>query len=277
MSATTWSEGGMGGGMGGGLSLPQLTPMVKRLMIGLFGIWIAQMLMPIGMRAGIESFFSLDPEDWFKGPLFLPLWQLVTYGALHSSDLFHVLWNVLYLYFFGTMLEGLIGSRRFLSVFLGGVVVGGIGSLAWKLTTGSPAITLGASAGCLAVLCAVAVLRPRAPVILIFIPIPLAWLAGGLVALDAFAALGQIEGGAGSGVDNFAHLAGAGFGFLAARLGWIWVDPGEKLGEALEARRAVSERADSEKLDDLLRRIHEEGIGSLTDREREFLKKMSKR
>lgn len=97
------------------------------------------------------------------------------------------------------------------------------------------------------------------------------------MALDAFAALRQIEGGVASGVDNFAHLAGAGFGFFAARLGWIWVDPTEKLGEAIEARRVVSERADSAKLDDLLRRIHEEGIGSLTDREREFLKKMSKR
>ena len=273
MSATTWN----GGGMGGGIALPALTPMVKRLMIGLGAVWVVQMLLPSGLSQGLLSLFGLDPTDWFAFPLFLPVWQLVTYGALHASAFGHILWNVLYLYFFGTMLEGLIGSRRFLSVFLGGVLVGGLGSLIWKLFAGSAAITMGASGGCLCVMCVMAVLQPRTPVILLFIPVPLAWLAGGLVAIDALAALRQIAGEAGSGTDHFAHLAGAGFGFFAARLGWIWVDPKAKLDAALEARRADSEQADQQRLDDLLRRIHEQGIGSLTDREREFLKKVSKR
>ena len=78
MSATTWNGGGMGGGMGGGIALPALTPMVKRLMIGLGAVWVVQMLLPSGLSQGLLSLFGLDPTDWFAFPLFLPVWQLVT-------------------------------------------------------------------------------------------------------------------------------------------------------------------------------------------------------
>ncbi len=270
--STTWSEGG-----GGGLALPTLTPMLKRLMLALAGMYFVRLLLPSGLDRLLLSTFSIDPEAWFAAPFFLPIWQPLTYGFLHSTEPFHLIWNLLYLYFFGSMLESLIGSRRFLATFLGGVLVGGLGSLAWKLLLSQGSVTLGASAGCLAVLTAVAVMRPRTPVLLIFIPIPLIWLAGGLVGIDALGALRQIAGESGSQTDHFAHLFGAAFGFTAAKLGWIWVDPTEKLNEHLAARRSHTAQADSERLDDLLRRIHEHGIGSLSDKERAFLKKMSQR
>ena len=262
---------------GGGIHLPSPTPALKRLMLVLLGVWIVQLLLPSAMATGVVHWFGIDPNAWFRLPLLFPVWQLGTYSFLHSESIFHLLWNLLYLYFFGTMLEGLVGSRRFLSTYAGGVVVGAVGSLAWKLALGIPYPTIGASAGCLAVLTAAAVLRPRAPVILIFVPVQLAWLAVGLVAIDFLAALRQFAGEGSLYVDHVAHLAGAAFGFVAARRGWIWVDPTEVVAERMEQRKEVTAQRDAERLDDLLRRIHEDGIGSLSERERAFLKKMSKR
>ena len=262
---------------GGGIHLPSPTPALKRLMIALAAVWLVQMLLPSGVERWLVTWFGINPSSWFSLPVLLPVWQLVTYSFLHSEALTHILWNLLYLYFFGTMLEGLVGSRRFLSTYFAGVAAGAVGSLIWKLSLGIELYTVGASAGCLAVLVAAAVLRPRAQVLLIFVPIQLAWLAVGLVAIDLLAAMRQLAGESSSYVDNLAHLAGAGFGFLAARRGWIWVDPTEVVAEKMEHRKEVTAQRTRERLDDLLRRIHEDGIGSLSEKERAFLKRMSSR
>jgi hypothetical protein len=55
------------------------------------------------------------------------------------------------------------------------------------------------------------------------------------------------------------------------------MDPVERVQEHREASRERSAAEDAQKLDALLKQIHERGIGSLTKREREFLKRMSSR
>jgi membrane associated rhomboid family serine protease len=255
---------------------------LKRLLIGLAGLWLLTFLLGLsegGSRfvAGLFSVLGLDPDAWFSGPFFLPLWQPLTYALLHSASPWHLLGNALYLYFFGGLLIERIGERRFLWFLGAAVLLGGLGSLAWKLLLGVHSVTVGISAGALAVVAAAAVLMPQTPVLLILIPVPLFVLALILVGLDLLGALQQLAAVGRSGVDHFAHLAGAAFGFLAARRGWIYIDP----GSLWERRRIEAQRtqraADEERLDLLLARIHREGIGALSEAEREFLKRMSQR
>lgn len=121
-----------------------------------------------------------------------------------------------------------------------------------------------------------AVLRPHTRVLLIFIPVTLKWLVIGLVAIDVYGLLQDLKGNGGN-IAHWVHLGGAAFGFLAARKGWIWLDPIEKWQSLLVARQAEREQNDELRMDDLLDKIHREGMNSLSRREKAFLKKVSSR
>ena len=283
------------GGYGGGLALPSITPVVKQLLILNFGIWVGLFLVSLVadgllqtqsvdadgrlVLSGLIPYLGATPYLWFDGfPWVLP-WQPLTYGFLHSpSDPWHLLLNSLFLYFFGTRLEGTLGSRRFMGFYLAAIVAAGVSSLLLKpWLTGNSGATLGASGGVLAILCAVATMRPKDTVLLYFFPIPIAWLAIGWVGLDAVRLLQQIFQGAGSGVDSIAHLSGGVFGFLAVKRGFIWRDYAEDLERAREDRQEQSQQADEARLDALLHQIHSKGMHTLSEREKAFLKRMSKR
>lgn len=292
-----WAEdsgGSYGGGGGyGGIAFPSLTPVVKRLLIANFAIWVglfflslvAQGLLETRIltgdgvfKTGILPIFGLEPLNWFKGFPFVYPWQVVTYGFLHSpGGIWHILSNSIGLYFFGTMIEGALGSRRFLGFYLLSLVVAGIASALFKIAMGSTAGTVGASGAVFAIICAAATMRPTATVIFWFFPLPLMWVAIGLVGINLVPFLQEVFTGANSGIDHVAHLAGAGFGFLAVRRGFIWRDLYSEVERHRDQREKQSRVQDERKLDDLLQRIHEKGIQDLSEREKAFLKRMSKR
>ena len=281
------------GGHGGGIGLPLLTPVVKRILILIFAIWGVEFLISLvapGLlqtrvvtatgtyETGLLPTFGLTPAVWFEVFPWVYPWQFVTYGFLHSPGyVWHILSNAIGLFFFGTMLEGILGSRRFLGFYLSAVVVAGLISLLFKLALGSTSYTVGASGGVFAAIFAAATMRPRATVYFFFFPLPLLWLALGFLLLNLVPFLQEIFTGAVSGTDHAAHLAGAGFGFLAVRRGFIWRDLFEALQEKRAQREQQSQVADEQRLDELLQRIHEKGIQSLSEREKAFLKRMSKR
>jgi membrane associated rhomboid family serine protease len=75
------------------------------------------------------------------------VWRLVTAGFLHAS-LLHLLFNMLFLYFAGHMLEPAIGKLNFLAVYLASLLAGSFGALLFQ-----PDIpTIGASTACFGVL-----------------------------------------------------------------------------------------------------------------------------
>lgn len=273
-----FGSGGIGDG-GMRLALPPLTPAVKGLLfangavfLGLFFVgWLAPQA-----ELGTFHWLGLAPGAWRELFPLLPLWQLLTYGFLHGG-LGHLFWNMLQLYFFGTMLEGELGARRFLVFYGVAIVAGALAQLAAALLGGQGGYAIGASGGVLAVVVAAAVRQPRALVFLLFIPITLKWLAIGVVALDLFSLLDGLKRGLSDGVAHWAHLGGAAYGFLAARRGWIWIDPIARL----QARRAIARedrrQSDEERMDELLQKIHRSGIGSLTRGERAFLERLSGR
>lgn len=275
------SGGGLGAPGGVQLALPPLTPVTRRLLVvnaAIFLVaWLLRLFAP-GAHDALYTVLALDPWAWREWFPLVPVWQLGTYGFLHStSSLGHLFWNLLQLYFFGTMLEGMLGGRRFLTTYLAAMLAGALLHLVVEGLTGAERPVVGASGAALGVVVATAVLRPRAQVLLLFIPVQLWVLAGGIVLLDLMAALEGLVRGASDGVAHWVHLGGALWGFLAARLGWVRIDWLERL----RARRAVSaeqaRREEQREMDRLLAKIHQEGIGSLTRSERAFLERVSSR
>jgi membrane associated rhomboid family serine protease len=258
------------------LSLPPMQPVTKWLLIANLAIWLPMVVLyHAAPSVGVPLYrlLALEPELWAGWAPLVPVWQLVTYGFMHSPDSpMHLFGNLLWLYFFGTFLEGLIGSRSFVAHYVIALLLGAGVQLGLGLAAGDMRPTVGASGAVMAVVIAMALLRPHMRVIFLFVPVPLWALAAVKVFLDVFGALTG-QGAVAHGV----HLTGAVWALVAVRSGLIWRDP----VAWLEARRKVTERrkeaTDSERLDVLLARISKEGIGSLTHRERAFLKRMSKR
>jgi len=222
------------------------------------------------------------------------IWQFVTYLFLHG-DAWHILMNMLMLYFMGPDVERAIGSRRFLLLYLGCGILGGAGWLLLSSRGFMPCI--GASAAVFGVLGAVAALFPQRRItLLVFFVIPvtmtarvLAIVLGGISFLFLFSAQG-------GGIAHAAHLAGGIAGYLyAARLARLYAfglrdnysDDAYGSGNApgwlvrLWSRivaafsRSVRSPATAEEVDRVLDKIAKSGFGSLSKRDRDILERAS--
>ena len=258
-------------------AMPSITPAVKLLLILTVGVFLFQEVV-LGFRPGLIPDFidwlAISPNRWKAWFPFVPVWQLVTYGFLHA-DIGHILGNALFLYFLGTMLEGVIGTRRFWIFYLVSVVLAGFFQLMVGMFT-TPGPILGASGGVLAIVCGMATLRPQTRIIFILFPITLKTLAIFYVAFDVLNVIGQLQGQS-TNVASVAHLTGAAIGFFAVRRGWIWRDPIAAVERVREEHAERVEQSDRERLDALLEKINREGISALSSGEKAFLKRMSKR
>jgi membrane associated rhomboid family serine protease len=151
------------------------------------------------------------------------VWRLVTYAFLHDTgSIWHILFNMLVLFWFGRQVEEAIGSREFLAFYLLGAVVSGLGFMAANLSGVQPATRcLGASGAVTAALVVAACIYPRQIIYLFFVvPVPIWAFVVLTVAVDAFQLLGQSH----TGVAVSAHLAGAAFGFCYFRFRWRLTD-----------------------------------------------------
>lgn len=160
---------------------------------------------PPGMELGwFTNAFGLDVPNVLHGQI----WRLLTYSFLHDpTTIWHILFNMLFLWWFGSDVEDLYGPREFLTFYLSACFVGGVlffvSSLAW-VPTALPC--LGASGGVLAVLTLCAIHFPRRTILLFFIlPIPLPLFLLIVLAGDAYVFLNRAE----SGTAVAAHLGGA--------------------------------------------------------------------
>lgn len=148
--------------------------------------------------------FALDVPHVLHGQI----WRLLTYSFLHDPGaIFHILFNMLFLWWFGSDVEDLYGPREFLAFYLSASLVGGVlfflSSLAW-VPTAAPC--LGASGGVLAVLTLCAIHYPRRVILLFFIlPVPLPLFLVIALAGDAYVFLSRFN----SGTAVAAHLGGA--------------------------------------------------------------------
>ncbi|MFQ6020720.1 MAG: rhomboid family intramembrane serine protease [Candidatus Aenigmatarchaeota archaeon] len=165
-------------------------------------IFVLQNLIPITEQ------FALVSADVLSRP-----WIIITHIFLHGS-LEHLLFNMLALALFGSILEKIIGGKRFLIIFFISGIIAAIGSIMFYESS------IGASGAIFGILGALGVLRPRMTVYLGYIPMPMAvavifWAIGDLVGLFAP-----------DYVAHAAHLAGLIFG-LAYGI-YLMKDFGEK-------------------------------------------------
>jgi membrane associated rhomboid family serine protease len=274
--STTWRDPGEARGVP--FAAPALTRMVKRILIVTVGVFLVQQLGLGSSRAGqlFAEAFAPVPDQWRAWFPLVPLWQLVSYGFLHGH-VWHILHNMLFLYFLGTMLEEALGGRRFLVFYLASIALAGLCQLVLGLALGQSLPIIGASGGVLAIVCAMATLRPTLRVIFIIVPLTLRTLALIYVAIDLFSVIQELRFGAGGGVARFAHLSGALFGYLAVRRAWIWSDPAAGISAWRVRRQRDRVGSEKERLDALLEKINREGIHSLSGREKAFLKRVSQR
>ncbi|MDY6779458.1 MAG: rhomboid family intramembrane serine protease [Halobacteria archaeon] len=159
------------------------------------------------------------------------VWTWVTSIFAHAN-MGHIFVNGLVLYFFGTVLEKRIGSKRFLGLFMLTGIFAGLAQTVVTLVMAGPSApgVLGASGAIMAVMGSLTVLNPNLRVYLWFIiPIPLWVLTLGFAALDFFA---LSAGGAGAGgVARLAHLSGL---LLGVAYGWKLKQEGVSMGQRLE-------------------------------------------
>ncbi len=257
--------------------MPPITPLTKRLIVLNAIVFVLMMVLSFSpaILGGVIRWFGITPDMWFPLP---PVWQLVTYGFMHDTGgLSHLLFNMLGLFFFGSMVEREVGSMRMGIAYFGAMLAGGFAHLIAGWIGNGAISALGASGAVLGILVAAAVLQPNAKVIFIIFPMTLKVLVTIVVAMDAFALLTAFRDGGGDGVAHWVHLGGAAFGFLWARMGFIHVDWLERHRQKQRQATQQQELNANLHMDELLVKIQKQGISSLSDKERAFLKKMSER
>lgn len=136
-------------------------------------------------------------------------YELISSGFLHSG-LAHLFVNMLTLYFFGPILERILGPFYFIGLYISGIIVSSIPSLI-KFRNDPNYATLGASGAVAAVLFAFIFIYPLQSIYLMFIPIPIpAVVFGGLYLIYSMYASKQERGR----INHEAHTAGAIWGIL---------------------------------------------------------------
>jgi membrane associated rhomboid family serine protease len=218
---------------------------VKWLIVVNVGMFIAQsMTIAPGPSPGpITEWLDLDVGKVLHGQI----WRLVTYAFLHAN-FNHILWNMLFLFWFGRDVEEIYGSREFLAFYLTSALAGGVGFVICnRLGVGSD-ICLGASGAVMACLVLCALHDPRRIILLFFVlPIPIWFFVLFMLIPDAYALLmalrysGQFEGAFGTSTAVAAHVCGALFAYGYFRGGW-------RIMRTLDQFRAWHKRATGPRL-----------------------------
>jgi membrane associated rhomboid family serine protease len=206
--------------------------------------------------------------------------------------IWHIVFNMLFLYWFGCTLESMYGSREFLFFYLTSAVVSSLAFVALDLYTGSRVPAIGASGAVLAVTMLYTMHFPFEEIrVFWFFPIQMRWIMLIYVIWDLHPVLLAVGGDhMMGGVAHAAHLGGLAFGFLYYKYQWRLDDLFSRFTFRMPIRRSrprlrlaphtIPEpmvEDDSERVDALLAKIFESGEASLTDEERAVLKNASER
>ena len=157
-------------------------------------------------------------------------WTLLTYAFTHE-EFFHILFNMLNLYWFGQLVREYLGDRRLVSIYILGALAGAALFLltynfvpAFRDGLGTPMV--GASAAVTAIIVAGATLLPDYTFMLILIgPVKIKWIAAVVVLIS----LAGVNGGNPGG--EIAHLGGALLGFVFIKQ----LQAGRDLGRPVQA------------------------------------------
>ena len=253
---------------------------------------VALYVLAVFLWPGEEPFYKLlaAKSDTLVRPWMW--WQFLTYGFMHSpDDVFHLIFNMLGLFFLGREVELKYGSRAFVKMYLTALVICGViwsaTNLVMEVKEDIPLI--GASGAVTTTVILFALNFPHRKVLfMMFIPIP-AWVLGVMiVAFDLFGQYGAV-GGEGARVAYDVHLLGAAYAFLYFKTGWDLTTlfmPTQWRGKfKMPSRRPKLKLHDPEdrydqldqQADTVLKKLHREGEASLSPKERRILEDYSRR
>lgn len=250
--------------------MASITPAVKFLLI----LNAAVFLLEEWVHVPLSNLFAL-PAIWWQS---LSFGQLFTYMFVHGS-FSHLLMNMMGLFFIGPAVEQTIGSYRFFVLYYLSGILGGLG---WSLLAQHGTYCVGASGAVMGMLGAFGALYPKAQLLLWFVIPVRAWV---LVALLAIWELHEtITTPVIGGIANAAHLVGgiAGFSYaFALRHPHLVAEMKTKLPGGGKRRTAprpasVGQTLTPEEIDRILDKIGKQGMGALTPRERELLKRATR-
>ena len=237
------------------------------------------------------------------------VWRLLTYAFLHDqASILHIAFNMLFLWWFGKDVEDLYGPKEFLAIYLVSAVLGGIAFTLWGIGRDSTAHCLGASGAVTAVMVLFACHYPTHVIHLWwFLPVPIWLFVLFLVGRDALALINDGQ----SNVAVQVHLAGAAFGYGYHRMQWRLLNFLPTWSGIQRSRRRTRLRVYQEespqqvsipstpslptptqapavspsslnvdeqleaKMDAVLEKVKQSGMGSLTDGERKILLRAS--
>lgn len=202
------------------MMIPRTTPCVKILIIVNLICWFF-------LIAVIQRFF-MKTDDMYRLFGFVPsaidnsffIWQFFTYMFIHSTGLFHILFNMMVLWMFGSELEQLWRKRFFLIYYLvcgvGSVLVYFIGVKLYSIFSDHSAVmdipVVGASGAVFGLLLAYGLVFGDRLVLFMFVfPMKARTFT---ILIAAVELLTVLNSGFGSPVANLAHLGGLLSGFL---------------------------------------------------------------
>lgn len=251
-----------------------------------------ELLQDTAPKPVLQKWLELDTNKVIRGG---QVWRLLTHAFCHDrGSVFHILFNMLFLYWFGRTLEIMYGSREFLQFYLTAALVAALAYVGLDLYTGTSVPALGASGAVMAVVMLYTVHFPTETICIFwFFPIQMRWLMALYVIWDLHPVLLTLAGDQlFTGIGHAAHLGGLAFGFVygwyGLRIDRIWDripsmnmkwkrNAHLRLYDAATPDRHLETDTDKRRLDDVLEKISISGQDSLNEEERSILRAASER
>jgi len=249
----------------------------------------------------ITAIFTSFTIKWLALPtsfndfLYKP-WTLISYAFIHQR-LFHILSNLLVLYYIGNLFLDFYSKKQFINFYFLGIIIGGIAFLAKYYFANKVGAPLGgASAAVSTIFVAITTKIPRYALRLRFIGSVELWVLAAIWVGLSILQLGNPDNG-----PAIAHLAGAAFGFLYAKQlangndigNWFekllnflfnlfnFKKNNQPLKTVYKSNKRTSNtevsKTKQRKIDDILDKISKSGYESLSKEEKDFLFRSGKK
>ncbi|MEQ9408725.1 MAG: rhomboid family intramembrane serine protease [Fuerstiella sp.] len=237
----------------------------------------------------VQNWLQLETPKIFRGQI----WRLLTCAFCHDRDqIFHILFNMLFFWWFGPRLESIYGSKEFLFFYLTGATAASLCYIGLDIVSGDPTPMIGASGAVMAVTMLYAMHFPTQVIYVFFIlPVEIRWMVLIYALLDLHPVLLSLSGQTvlNDNVAHAAHLGGLAFGYVYgkrqlrlfpawARLQTWWKArrQGLKVVRGGASGPSAKSRQLADEMDAILEKISRHGEASLTRAERRTLEKASR-
>jgi membrane associated rhomboid family serine protease len=265
----------------------------------LIGINVAVFL-AINVPGIIEGLFGHQTiveysYEYLTLPSYLPklltrFWTPLTYMFMHAG-FFHILFNMLWLYWLGQIFEEFLGDKRTLGLYILGGLSGAflyvVSYNIFPLFTQSGALLnstiIGASASVMAIIAGAATIAPNYTIMLFgILPAKLKWIAIFYVATGFLGISGPNAGG------EIAHIGGALIGFIYVKqlqngrdmigaIAGLFKSKSKLKVASNNTSRVASDAPRQEEVDRILDKISTTGYDNLSKQEKEILFRASKK